>query len=285
MRAIHPSAAATLMALTACVAHADFTRNIMITGYWPQTNNMVRQFSTNTAQNPLGWAGGDWEGRGYNIHSYFPEFPGVTGPNWGKGVGDFEVDYQDTVADWHRITAELKPVAIITFSRGNPGSSWEIETQHKRRDRIRWAPDYSSPTIPDANIPIFQSLPVNAILNSSLPMEQIRSAVEAEGIIDDVYLDTVGFGGNFLSEFIGLHGVWYNSLNNSEDAAFRNFAAGHIHVGIDTPFDAAVRATEVTLRTLTDYLDTVIPTPGSLAILGAGSLATTGRRRRFAPDL
>jgi len=279
MRRIPVTLAAILCGSAATTAAAGFTRNIMITGYWPETNNMVRRFSPNPAQNPLGWIGEDWEGRGYNVHSFFPEFPGVSGPNWGKGVGDFEVDYQDTVADWHRITAELKPVAIITFSRGNPGSSWEIETQHKRRDRSRWSPDYSDPRLPSAGSPIFLSLPVDTILQSSLPMEQIRSAVAAEGIIDDVYLDTVGFGGNFLSEFIGLHGVWYNSLNNSEDAEFRNFAAGHIHVGIDTPFDAAVRATEITLRTLTDYLDTVIPAPGSLAAAGIGGLMLSRRRR------
>jgi len=110
-------------------------------------------------------------------------------------------------------------------------------------------------------------------------MEEIRQAVSDAGIIDDVYLDTVGFGGNFLSEFIGLHGVWYNSLHNSEDAEFRNFAAGHIHVGIDTPFDAAVQATEITLRTLTDYLDTVIPAPGSAVPLLAG-VGLIARRRR-----
>lgn len=269
----------SLLAVASAPALAGHTRNIMVTGYWPQTNNMIRPFSANPAQNPDGWIGGDWEGRGYNIYSFFPEFPGQTGPNWGKGVGDFEVDYQDTVADWHRITAELNPVAIITFSRGNPGSSWEIETQHKRRDRIRWAPDYSDPKLPSAGSPIFQYLPVDTVLKSSLPMEDIRQAVSEAGIIDDVYLDTVGFGGNFLSEFIGLHGVWYNSLHNSEDAEFRNFAAGHIHVGIDTPFDAAVQATEITLRTLTDYLDTVIPAPGSAVPLLAG-VGLIARRRR-----
>lgn len=275
----HCLAAAVGVSAVALLADAGHTRNIMITGYWPQTNNMVRQFSANPEQNPLGWVGGNWEGRGYNIYSYFPEFPGQTGPNWGKGVGDFEVDYQDTVADWHRITDELKPAAIITFSRGNPGSSWEIETRHRRRAQHLWAPDYSAPSLPDLDSPIFQALPVGTDLYSSLPKEQIRDAVAAAGIINDVYLDTTGTGGNFLSEFIGLHGVWYHSMNNSEDAAYRNFAAGHIHVGIDTPFDAAVLATEITLRTLTDYLDSVIPTPATLVAMGMG-LALVGRRRR-----
>src|SRR5262245_41383211 len=50
--------------------------NIMITGYWPPTNEMIREFSNNPTQNPGGWIGGNWEGRGYNVYAYFPEFPG-----------------------------------------------------------------------------------------------------------------------------------------------------------------------------------------------------------------
>ena len=55
---------------------AGHTNNILITGYWPPTNEMVRHFSTDPVQNPLGWMGDNWEGRGYNIYSFFPEFPG-----------------------------------------------------------------------------------------------------------------------------------------------------------------------------------------------------------------
>ena len=54
---------------------ADYTNNIMITGYWPPTNEMVRHFSNNPVQNPGGWVGGNWEGRGYDIYAFFPEFP------------------------------------------------------------------------------------------------------------------------------------------------------------------------------------------------------------------
>ena len=279
---MHTATLVVFVALSAAapaVAADNFTRNIMVTGYWPPTNWMVERFSTNPDLNPSGWIGGDWESRGYNIHAFFPTFPSQDGPNWGKGVGDFEVDYQDTVADWHRITDDLKPLAIITFSRGFPGSSWEIESRHMMRSVNGWANDYEAPFRPTTDMPIFQSLTPGDILHSSLPMDAIRDAVADAGIINDVYIDTGnGFGGNFLSEFIGLHGVWYNSLNNSPDAEYRNFAAGHVHIGVDTPLWAAEEATLITLRTLTDYLDTVVPAPSTLAVLGA--FVALGRRRQ-----
>lgn len=65
------------------LASADNTRNIMITGYWPPTANMVQRFSTNPELNPEGWVGGNWEGRGYNVYSYFPTFIDDGDNNWG----------------------------------------------------------------------------------------------------------------------------------------------------------------------------------------------------------
>ncbi|MFG0259079.1 MAG: hypothetical protein ACF8LK_01895 [Phycisphaerales bacterium JB041] len=266
-------------AAVAPLASADNTRNIMITGYWPPTANMVQRFSTNPELNPEGWVGGNWEGRGYNVYSYFPTFVDDGDNNWGQGSGDFEVDYQDTSADWQRITSEIKPAAIITFSRGNRGTNWEIESRHNLRDPENWAADFSEPFRPTLDMPIFQSLDIGTNLYSSLPMEAIRDAVIDSGVINNAYIDENGTGGNYLSEFIGLHGVWYNSLNSAPDAEWRNFAAGHIHVGINTPLDAAIAATEITLREVTGYLDTVIPTPGTLAAVAPLALVV-GRRRR-----
>lgn len=265
---------ALALAVAAPAALADFSRNIMLTGYWPPTNEMVRRFSTDPVQNPGGWLGGNWEGRGYDVYSFFPEFPdGV-----GQGEGDFEVDYQDTSADWERIVSEVRPAAIITFSRGGRGSNWEIESHHRLRAPDQWAADYTAPFQPSLDMPVFQSLEIGTELYSSLPMEAIRDAVLDSGVIGNAYIDWNGTGGNYLSEFIGLHGVWYNSMNNSHGAEWENFAAGHIHVGMGTPLEAAVAATEITLRELTGYLDTVIPGPGVPAMAGA-LVVILGRRR------
>lgn len=269
---------AALVVAAASVARGVNTQNILITGYWPPTNEMLRKWSQNPAQNPGGWEGLNWEGRGYNIYSYFPEFPGGTGVN-PRGEGDFQVDYQAASADFWRVTSELHPVAIITFSRGASGSNWELESRARKLPLNSWTPDYLAPTRPTPDLPIALE-PDNNIRFSSLPMTQIRDAVAAAHLPLTAFIDTSNnFGGTFVSEFTSYHSAWYANLHSAPDDPFRTFAGGHIHVGISTPTATAVTATEITLRTLTDYLDQVIPAPSTAALLGAGLLGL-GRRRR-----
>ena len=45
---------------------------VMVTGYWPPTNEMVRHFSQDADLNPSGWKGENWEGLGYDVVSFFP---------------------------------------------------------------------------------------------------------------------------------------------------------------------------------------------------------------------
>ncbi|MEO1534580.1 MAG: PEP-CTERM sorting domain-containing protein [Planctomycetota bacterium] len=263
-----------VLATASAAGSNNFTNNILITGYWPPTNEGVRQFSQNLDQNPGGWQGGNWRGRGYDIHSYFPEFPdGV-----GQGVGDFEVDYQDTVSDWERIVNEVNPVAIITFSRGARGRNWEIEGQLQMHAPGDWLPDFSEPSLPDASMPIFDDLVPGEFYPSTLPTEAIREAVLDAGIIPNTFIDDSG-GGAFLSEFIGLLGTRHQLLNSGPDAEFRTFAAGHIHVGTRTPDDLTAQAAEISIETLIDYLDTVVPAPSTVVLTGLGGLIATKRRR------
>ena len=37
---------------------------ILITGYWPPTNEMIRDFSQDLSLNPDGWIGNNWENKG-----------------------------------------------------------------------------------------------------------------------------------------------------------------------------------------------------------------------------
>ena len=264
--------AALVCIFAALPAQAAFTRNIMLTGYWPPTNEGVRRFSTNPEQNPNGWVGGDWEDRGYDVYSFFPEFPdGV-----GQGVGDFEVDYQDTSEDFWRIVEEVHPVAIITFSRGNFDSSWEVE--RKQRNLDEWVPDYTAPFQPTPSPPD-ASVPAGFVRESTLPMADIVNAVnDADNLGLNAYIDHDGFGGGFLSEFMAYHGVWYQSLHSDPNDDFWTVAAGHIHVGGRVSNGKARNAVNVTLRTLTDYLDTQVPEP-STAILLLAALALRRRGR------
>ena len=61
--------------------------NIMLTGYWNPTGQMIAPFSNDTYLNPDGWKGENWEDRGYNIYSFFP--------TPGSYNGTFDIDYQD----------------------------------------------------------------------------------------------------------------------------------------------------------------------------------------------
>ncbi len=258
--------------LVAVASSQAATRNIMITGFWPPTNEMLRPFSKNADQNPGGWQGENWEGRGYNICSYFPEFPSGT-PD--QGVGDFEVNYADTDSDFWRITAELDPIAIITFSRGGLGSNWEIE--QRNRNRTDWTPDFTGAT--PGTSPMDPTAPVNFARSSTLPMAQIRDAVNAAGLGVNSFIDTSFEGaGNYLSGYMAYHGVWYQSMHRLQTDPNWCIAAGHIHVGTSTSVAASTLATEITLRELTTYLDSRVPAPSSLALLGLAGVAA--RRRR-----
>ena len=129
-----------LLSLFLCLIAADLhaqpatgsscVRNVVVTGYWPPTNEMLRQFSTNPDQNPDGWQGENWNGHGFNVYAYFPEFPpdGDPFPDpfgsegfIGDEDSDFRVDYQDTSEDFWRIMDQQRPVILITTSWG---SNW-----------------------------------------------------------------------------------------------------------------------------------------------------------------
>lgn len=263
------SAISTLLALASPAVAA--TSNIMLVGYWPPTNEMLRQFSTNPAQNPGGWKGQNWEGRGYNVVSYFPEFPGGVDAN-PKGNGDFEVDYQDTSADFWRITAEVKPVAIITFSRGRLGSAWEIEGGAK--NHATWIDDYDAPFQPTPGKPD-DSLPAEAVRKSTLPMTQILNNVRSANLGIVPFIDNTNNVGSFLSEYLAYHGMWYQSLHASKLDPDYCSMAGHIHVGVNTDTAASTLAAEITLRTAIN----AIPTPGAATLLLAATPALTRRRR------
>ncbi len=225
--------------------------NIMITGYWPPTNEMVRQFSTNPEQNPGGWVGEDWEGRGYNIYSFFPEFPG----GLGKGEGDFEVDYQDTSGDWWLITPQMRPRALITFSRAGNDFDWELEGGNRTYALNDWTPDYLVPLYPTPELPIAGEPPGTERF-SSLPMQEIVNAVAAQVPTLYAYIEPID-NSRFLSNFIGYHGNWYRKLHSDPSDPDWARAAGHIHVGYQMNLADAVLATEVTLRTLITFLDSL----------------------------
>lgn len=255
-------------------------RTILITGYWPPTNEMVRPWSpTHAAPGGApgsGWIGRDWEGRGYDVVSYFPEFPGRQAPNWGRGTGWLEVDYFNTARDFEVITSRHRPIAIVTCSRANTHVGWEVEPATQRfrllgeasppgRSVAFYVSDFS---IEGARYPTNVAIagePVGNIRASTLPMEAIVERVGAEmdgaaaspfiAAYDPANPDTFDFGGNFLSGYIGYLGSWYQARNAPGRADLACYAAGHIHVGTNMRVESARRAMEITLRVVIGRVD------------------------------
>ncbi|MCK6447833.1 MAG: hypothetical protein L6Q99_15685 [Planctomycetes bacterium] len=231
---------------------------ILLTGYWPPSNEGVRRFSTNVVQNPQGWIGSDWESRGYDVHSYFPEFVPPNCSNCGQGSGDLEVDYQDTTADFWQIVNTLQPIAIITFSRGFTDLSWELEMN--QYNLTTWIGDFTAPFLPTPTPPD-AGWPANAVRLSSLPVADILGDIGAAGLGLAPFIDYAGSGGGYLSEFIAYNGTWYQGLHDSPLDPAWCIAAGHVHVGGLVTWPTADAAVKVTLRSVTDYLDHVLQTP------------------------
>jgi hypothetical protein len=245
---------AALCCPAVAVAQVPARPTIMLTGYWPPSNEAVRHFSSNPAQNPAGWMGSNWEGRGYDVYSYFPEFSPPNCTSCGAGTGDLMVDYQDTSADFWALANALEPIAIITFSRTNASLSWEVEmNQH---NHSTWTGDYIAPTQPTRSPPD-ASVPANFVRLSKLPVQDIVNAVLAAGLGLNAFICFAGHAGGFVSEFVAYHGVWYQALHDSPTDPAWCIAAGHIHVGSGVSWPVARTAAEVTLRTVIAHVDSV----------------------------
>ena len=232
---------------------------ILITGYWPPTNEMIRDFSQDLNLNPDGWIGDNWENKGYDIVSYFPEFEPSDCNNCGQGFGDLQVDYQNTSEDFWPIVEIHNPIAIITFSRGFIDYSWELEYNYY--NRLNWISDYHPPYLPTPNPPD-EYVENYFIRHSSLPMEEIMNNINNANIGLDSYIDWNGDPGRFVSEFMGYHGVWYKDTNQfGSDGCV---TAGHVHVGGLIDVETAKLATHSTIRTVIDYLDQFIYLSGDV---------------------
>jgi hypothetical protein len=247
---------------TADTGGPSCAKNVVLTGYWPPTNEMLRPWSTNSAQNEGGWIGANWGGHGYDVYAFFPEFPPDGDPtndaigedgSVGSPRSDLRVDYQATSADFWRIVDRWQPVILLTTSRGGD-IGWEIEAVdggHGVRNtggpESDWAPDRNGAEVLPTEASIeprswaaISQYRQGKTLASSLPIAAIVAATTPLRVTD-VVVDTET-GGNYLSGFMGLHGLVYHSLSP------HNVAAGHIHVGAALPVADAKVLIEATLH-------------------------------------
>lgn len=268
-------AVAGLLFIAANTCFAVHTNNIMLTGYWPPTNNMLVQFSTDPALNPGGWQGRNWSNTSYDVYAYFPTFPGGTGSN-PKGTGDFEVDYQDTSADFWRIVDEIHPVAILSY--GNGAGPWEIEYNARNLPKNSWVSDYQNPKKPDSKPEI--DMPDNYVRHSTLPVDTIAQAIDQAGLGVNAWVDYNGNPGAFLCEYMAYHVMWYQDIHKDPFDLYQCAAAGFTHVSGSLTLAQAVAASDIALGVTIDYLNTVVsPEPATIALLGLGVLALLRKRK------
>ncbi|MEM1231305.1 MAG: hypothetical protein AAGI15_12265 [Pseudomonadota bacterium] len=228
----------------------------MVTGYWPPTNEMLRAFAAGTD-----WEGANWRGLGYDVYAFFPEFPPDGDPtndaigeagSVGDSDTDFPVDYQETSADFWRIADACTPRVLITTSRGG-AIGWELEAVEgghggSGSPETDWSSDRNGEPLPSqgtvdprswAAISTYRS---GNRLPSALPLAEIQAAVEPAAEVS-VAIDP-NTSGNYLSGFMGLHGLYYQRITDGV------VAAGHIHVGRDVSVAEAERLFAVTLETV-----------------------------------
>ncbi len=275
-------AIAGLLFTTANTCFAVYTNNIMLTGYWPPTNEMLVKFSPDQQLRESlgyysGWQGQNWQGRGYDIYAYFPTFPGGTGSN-PRGNGDFEVNYQDTSEDFWRITAEINPVAILSY--GNGAGPWEIEYNARNLPSTgspRWyTTSYSgspSPSPPDS------SVPSRYVRHSTLPVDTIAETINQAGLGINAWVDYNGDPGRFLCEYMAYHTMWYQDIHESSLDPYQCIAAGFTHVSGSLTMAQVTAASDIALGVTIDYLDTIVsPEPATIALLGLGTLVLLRKR-------
>ena len=96
-------------------------------------------------------------------------------------------------------------------------------------------------------------------------MDSIEAAMNLSGLSIFPVIDYTYGTGNYLSEFMGYHGVWYkaqmDSLNNINTACYM---AGHIHIGGLAGWGEAHEAVKITLREVIEVLDDSVTIIGDI---------------------
>ena len=93
-------------------------------------------------------------------------------------------------------------------------------------------------------------------------MDSIVAAIQNANLGLYPYIDYTTGAGNFLSEFLGYHGVWQKAVMDSANLPL--YTAGHIHVGGLIDWETAHEAVKVSLREVIRYINYFKDLPGDI---------------------
>jgi len=232
----HGAISAWSESLTVIVNYENQRRNIMLTGFWQPTSQMVVRFCTDPGVNPDGWKGENWENLGYDIYSFVAK-------EYYNNSGTWEMRYQQIWNEYWNIVNQLHPIAIIGFGQGGKENTWSIE--NKAVNWNKWYVDddgkQPSPNPPDDTVcPGYIRL-------STLPIRQIEKAINNQTSINAEinYLGTPGF---YICAYMAYLQMWYKAQHSDLDDEFLCKAAGFIHVNKDISLNECIKATNITIR-------------------------------------
>ena len=221
--------------LTVKVNYENQRRNIMLTGFWVPTSQMVARFSTNPYVNPDGWQGENWENLGYDIYSFVAK-------EYYNNNGTWEWRYQQIWDAFWNISNQLHPIAIIGFGQGAKANTWNIE--NKAINWNKWYLDddgkQPSPNPPDDTVwPCF-------IRFSTLPIWRIEKAINNQTSIN-AKVNVLGTPGFYFCGYLAYLEQWYQA-QHSDDDEFLCKAAGWIHVNKNISLEDCIEATNITIK-------------------------------------
>jgi len=222
--------------LTVTINYENQRRNIMLTGFWEPTSQMVARFSTNPYVNPDGWQGENWENLGYDIYSFVAK-------EYYNNNGTWEWRYQLIWNEFWDIANQLHPIAIIGFGQGAKANTWNIE--NKAVNWNRWYPDEDGKQ-PSPNPPDDSVFP-GYIRFSTLPIWEIEKAVNNQTSLN-ANINLLGTPGFYFCGYLAYLEQWYQAQHSDPDDEFLCKAAGWIHVNKSIALDDCIEATNITIR-------------------------------------
>ena len=208
------------------------------------------------------------------------------GPYWGKGAGSITVDYNVTASFFWKTVKALKPITIMSFSRGNGDNSWNLENYgtNLAHDNWRTVLDFMTNTGPKSQDwfkqpiiggthqdpspykgkgkrkgdPPDRSIAADTELDSELPFDAIIAALNEKmateigdgSLAPDRHNGAGDFVSNYMALLVAWYRLWWKQQNKGEECVF----SGHTHVGVFVKREIAARAFKIQLDTVIDEL-------------------------------